>query len=288
MGVRLKERNMSTQQRILSNLERLSSARQMNLFEKMGVPLTPKDTAPMNNHLARSSLFAPIRRGKRALHDGTLLSSQGDVEIHYHGKQLDMADQDVLLHALNLAAGKKPVNDEGDALDITPSSRVIVNRQEFLKAIGMAKSGQNYRWLEQAFKRLSTGTIEVKKGRSYIIYHLIGNLVYDDNEGTYYFYIPRSTFAFFLENAFGYVNMKKRLALKTRIDIAKWVQAFAASHAKGPYAINIAKLRQLCGYESPLRKFREALTEALAELVRVGVFSEGGIDEKDIAAWIKV
>lgn len=287
----MEEDAMTTQpRRTMPDLAKLTADRQLNLFEKAGVPLTPKDTAPMNNHLARSSLFAPIRRGKRAVHDGALLSSQSDVEIRYHGKQLDMADQDVLLHALNLAAGKKPVNDEEELgpNDVAHNSRVVVNRQEFLKSIGMAKSGQNYKWLEQAFKRLSTGSIEIRKGRSYVIYHLIGNLMYDDNEGTYYFYIPRSTFAFFMENAFGYVNMKKRLALKTRVDIAKWVQSFAASHSKGPYAIGVAKLRQLCGYESPLRKFREALSEALSELVRVGVFAEALIDERDIANWIKI
>ena len=274
----------------LTTLERINAERQMNLFEKMGVPLTPKDTAPLNNHLARSSLFAPIRRGKRAMHDGTVLSSQGDVEIRYHGKQLDMADQDVLLHAFNLAAGKKPVDDsagDGDGAEIGPDSRILVNRKEFLQAIGMSKSGQNYRWLEQAFKRLATGSVEVRKGKAFAIYHLIGNLVYNEKSGDYFFYIPKSTFAFFAENAFGYVNMKKRLALETRVDVAKWVQSFAASHAKGEYAIGVNKLRELCAYESPLRRFRTALAEALAELVRVGEFSSARIDENDIARWTK-
>lgn len=271
-------------------LEQLYTERQMSLFEKMGVPLTPKNTAPMNNHLARSSLFAPIRRGKRAMHDGTVLSSQGDVEIRYHGKQLDMADQDVLLHALNLAAGKRPFDDSQAAADtdVAPNARILVNRQKFLQAIGMSKSGQNYRWLEQAFKRLATGSVEVRKGKMTVIYHLIGNLVYDEEQGDYYFYIPRSTFAFFLENAFGYVNMKKRLALEARVDVAKWVQAFAASHAKGEYAIRVAKLRELCGYESPLRHFRKALSEALAELVRVGEFVSAEIGENDVARWVKL
>lgn len=270
------------------SLERMNHERQMNLFEAAGVPLTPADTAPMNNHLARSSLFAPIRRGKRAMHDGALLSSQGDVEIRYHGKQLDMADQDVLLQALNLAAGKKPVaDDHEDFHELGPEKKILVNRNEFLKAIGMSKSGQNYRWLEQAFKRLATGSVEVRKGRVTAIYHLIGNLIYDEENGNYFFYIPRSTFAFFLENAFGYVNMKRRLALETRVDVAKWIQAFAASHSKEEYYINIAKLRELCAYESPLRRFRKALQEALAELVRVGEFEYAYIDADDIAYWRK-
>lgn len=266
----------------------LDVERQLNLFEKMGVPLTPKDTAPINNHLARSSLFAPIRRGKRTMHDGTILSSQGDAEIRYHGKQLDMADQDVLLHALNLAAGKKPASDDPTEGEITFESRISINRKEFLEAIGMTKSGQNYKWLEQAFKRLATGSVEVRKGRFIAIYHLIGNLMYNEESGDYYFYIPRSTFAFFLENAFGYVNMKKRLALETRVDVAKWIQSFAASHAKGEYTIGVARLKELCAYESPLRKFREALREALDELVRVGEFSRAGITPDDNASWVRI
>jgi hypothetical protein len=271
----------------LEPMESLDIERQLNLFEKMGVPLTPKDTAPMNNHLARSSLFAPIRRGKRAMHDGSVLSSQGDVEVRYHGKQLDMADQDVLLHALNLAAGKKPAAETPEG-EIASEARVGINRKEFLEAIGMAKSGQNYKWLEQAFKRLATGSVEVRKGRLFAIYHLIGNLMYDSEAGDYFFYVPRSTFAFFLENAFGYVNMKRRLALETRVDVAKWIQSFAASHAKGEYAIGVAKLKELCAYESPLRKFREALREALDELVRVGEFARAGIDDNDNAVWVKL
>ena len=49
----------------------------------------------MPNHIARSSLFAPVARGRRRLHDGTVLESRADAEIRYSGRQLDEAQADV-------------------------------------------------------------------------------------------------------------------------------------------------------------------------------------------------
>ena len=35
------------------------------------------------NHLARSSLFAPVARGRRATHEGKVLTSRSDVQLRY-------------------------------------------------------------------------------------------------------------------------------------------------------------------------------------------------------------
>jgi hypothetical protein len=91
----------------------------------------------MPNHIARSSLFAPVARGRRKMHDGTLLQSRGDVEIRYSGKQLDEAQADVWMQAMR-EAQRQPLG--------TP---VLINRAEFLRSIGRAESGQNYQWLHR-------------------------------------------------------------------------------------------------------------------------------------------
>ena len=249
--------------------------KQLSLFEKTGIPLTPRETAPMNNHLARTSLFAPIRRGKRKMYDNAVLSSQNGAEIVYHGIQLDMADQDVLLHALRLAAGHKP------------EEPIIISRVEFLNSIGMEKSGQNYKWLKRSFERLYNASVKIETEKYSTYYRLLGDLSIDNITGEYYFSIPKKTMAFFIDNAFGYVNMQRRLALEQRIDLAKWIQTFATSNSKEPYSIGLARLRELCGYESPLRKFREALHEALKELVRVGEFVYADISETDLVKWLR-
>jgi hypothetical protein len=53
--------------------------------------------------------------------------------------------------------------------------------------------------------------------------------------------------------------------------MAKWLPSYAASHEQGVHRISIATLKEWCGYASPMRKFREALGEALDELQRVGI-----------------
>ena len=78
----------------------------------------------MPNHIARSSLFAPVARGRRRLHDGTLLQSRGDAEIRFSGKQLDEAQADVWMQAMKVAQCQ-PL---GEA--------VTINRAEFLREIG--------------------------------------------------------------------------------------------------------------------------------------------------------
>ncbi len=57
----------------------------------------------MPNHIARSSLFAPIARGRRKMHDASVLQSRGDAVIRFSGKQLDEAQADVWMQAMKEA-----------------------------------------------------------------------------------------------------------------------------------------------------------------------------------------
>lgn len=61
--------------------------------------------------------------------------------------------------------------------------------------------------------------------------------------------------------------------LERRVDLAKWLQNFICSDAKGLQRNSIINLKEWAGYSSPLRKFREALNEALEELERVGIIT---------------
>ena len=97
----------------------------------------------MPNHIARSSLFAPVARGRRKMHDGSILQSRGDAEIRFSGRQLDEAQADVWMQAMK-EAQRQPLG--------TP---VVINRAEFLRAIGRAESGQNYQWLHRTMQDLA-------------------------------------------------------------------------------------------------------------------------------------
>lgn len=96
----------------------------------------------MPNNIARSSVFAPVARGRRKMHDNSILVSHGDAEIRFSGKQLDEAQADVWMQAIK-EAQRQPLG--------TP---VVINRTELLREIGLAAQVENYRWLHRTFQDL--------------------------------------------------------------------------------------------------------------------------------------
>ncbi len=269
--------------------------RQLSLFEKDGVPLTPEGTGPINNHLARSPLFSPIKRGKRKYLRGATLASQEGVTLKYYGEQLDMSDQNVLLHAYHIAAGIAPGDDISGEDDTTPliqkTSRIVINRAQFLKNISMTNTGKNYEWLHGALIRLATCLIELDTKEYRSTYNLIGPPAFDKRTEEYYIYIPRSAFAFFGNSTFGYVNMERRLALpkdKHR-HLASWIQSFVVTHDKEkPHTFSLKYLKKLCGQTQPMRHFRVAFKIAVAELLKAGEFESADVDEKDMFTFKRV
>lgn len=276
-------------------MEKWDFDRQLSLFEKSGIPLLPEGAAPINNHLARSSLFSPIKRGKRTMHKGAVLASQGGVTLKYHGEQLDMSDQNVLLHAYRLAAGKTPEDDEY-SVKSTPgnpdlavrtkeskNAQVLINRAKFLEAIHMVKSGPNYKWLHQSLIRLASCLVEVDTDRFTATFKFIGPPQLDKETGAYFFHIPKSSFAFFYDQAFGYVNLDRRFTLEVRPDLASWIQSFAVTHTKDrEHRFSLGHIQELCGQTREPRKFRAAFKEAIRELVKKGEFENAEVDLDDV------
>lgn len=279
---------MVAEKRQTRALNKYIREQQLSLFEQKGIPITPEHTAPMNNYLARSSLFAPIKRGKRSMKDNTILTKQDSLEIRYTGPTLDMADHGVFLEALRRAAGVKPHDVESDA-EPPRSSKVIINRAEFLEALGRNKSGKNYKFLEDSFRRLFSASLSIKYDGVTDYYHLIGNLRYDENSGCYYYVVPLSSFILFADNQYGYINMLRRKMIGKRINMAQWLQSYFCSHAKNqPASISLAKLKGFCGYAGSIRDFRTSIRESLEELLRIKELSHADLDDNDIVRWVRV
>lgn len=226
-----------------------------------GVPMTPKGTAPMGNELARTPLFAPIKRGRRQIHDKTRLPSPEGILLWYFGKQLDVGDQDTYLTALMLAKG------------LTPDAPVRINRAEFLRLMGRKADGRTYKWLEQSFDRVATGRLYYDTPEERGSTPLLGPLRYDKEAEEFFFTIPKESLRAFGFQAFGYVDMEKRRQIANKAELAKWVQCYAVSHEKGDHRITVANLKSWSGFEGRTRQFRANLIEALDELVRVGVLN---------------
>lgn len=250
------------------------------------LPLFPEDedTSAIPNYLARTPLFAPIRPGRRKIHDNELLPSPNGVEIRFSGPQLDMADQDVFLLALKLAQGAN-LNDP-----------VRCNRSEFLKALGWTSGKERrafgksaYEWLDQSFQRLAIGTLHIKTKRFKAHLSLVAEWLQDDSSGKWEFIIGGKILALFQNREYAFIDLAKRRQLGRRVDLAKWLQSYAATHKRGLHRVSVIELKKWCGYASPLRKFREALAQALAEMERLQiVIAVRFYKEQTMVQWVRL
>ena len=106
------------------------------------------DIGAMPNHLNRSSLIAPIARGKRKAHSQTVMVTRADCVLEYSGQQLDEADGDLIM-ALIYFAQPQPLG-----------TLVPLNRKELLRKIKPGGIGSTqYDWLHKAMKRLREGDV---------------------------------------------------------------------------------------------------------------------------------
>lgn len=218
------------------------------------------------NHLARSSLFAPVGRGHRKIHDKTLLSSRADARIFFWGKQLDEADCDVWMQALHEAR-------------LSPLGiPVRINRAAFLRNIGRATGNQNYRWLHDAFTRLAYGMLAIEtkkytigatsKGR---VMHLLDGFDHDPETDEYTLRIDPRMLNLFSCREFALIDWNKRMQISGRKDMAKYLQRFVATSNDTVQRYALEDLKERMLYQGRPRDFKHALHEALTELSRVAL-----------------
>jgi hypothetical protein len=105
------------------------------------------DIGAFPNHLNRSSLFAPIARGKRKLHHETPMVTRSDCVLEYSGQQLDEADATLIMAMIFFA--------QRHALGVM----VPLNRAEILRKIGRSTGKHDYDWLHKRLKALRAATM---------------------------------------------------------------------------------------------------------------------------------
>ena len=244
----------------------------------------------MPNHIARSSLFAPVARGRRKLHDATILQSRGDAEIRFSGKQLDEAQADVWMQAMK-EAQRQPLG--------TP---VVINRRNFLQAIGRADSGQNYKWLHRTMQDLAFAmlVIEVTKadgkpklsiGKTRAL-HLIAGFDYDEASEEYTLTIDPRWHAMYGNREFALIDWEKRREFGRNQDMAKTLQRLVATSSNPVQRYALDWLKAKMEYSGRLRDFRDALARACAELERLEIITAHKIEDStkgkpQLAMWLQ-
>lgn len=251
------------------------------------LPLWPELERAIPNHLARSSLFAPIAPGRRKQHYRTEIASRDDVKILFTGTQYDMADCDVFMQSL-FEAHRGSLGE-----------RVAINRGRFLKAIGRSTGKSDYEWLHESFRRLFMGAIEIEAKKFKIggtpkssALHLITAFDYDPDSDEYYIRFDPRILALFYNQEYALVDWEKRKQLTKRVDMSKWLQNYLASHGPGIHRIGLKLLKTWMDYGSPMNKFTKALQEALGELERLQIIAlpriEPSCRREPQAVWIKL
>ncbi|AYN96621.1 RepB family plasmid replication initiator protein [Pseudomonas sp. LTJR-52] len=237
------------------------------------LPLFPEYASAMPHHWTRTTLFASIARGKRKLHHRQQLASRSDFTILYTGQQLDMADNDVFLHALQLAQNQ----DAGQVIHFV--------RSKFLEGIGRSASGQNtYAWLENSLRRLAEATlfIESDQGQGLMV-RLIKDMAWNKKQDEYWLALDPHIVKFFQQSQIAYIDFEVRK--KLRYALSKWLQNYACGHRAGEHHfVSIENLMHWSGSTGRVRDFAEhkerGLRVALAELESHGVIREWDIYER--------
>lgn len=249
------------------------------------------DIGAMPNHLNRSSLIAPIARGKRKTHSQTVMVTRSDCVLEYSGQQLDEADGDLIMALIAFA---RPY-----AL----GTSVPLNRKELLRKIKPGGIGKTqYEWLHSAIKRLREGVIflEARKpdgSTRYKIGHMhsfsiVKELDYNEETEVYTYMMDPRWMQLFGNREYGLIDFEKRLQIGRNQDMAKTLQRLVATSSDTVQRYALDWLKAKMEYASPMRKFREALAAACAELKRLEIITAHKIEDStkgkpQLALWLQ-
>jgi len=230
----------------------------------------------MPNAIARSSLFAPVARGRRKLHNGTVMVSRADAKIEYSGEQLDEADADIMLQ-LMFESRHSPL---GEPVEFT--------RAAFLRALGRTDGKNNYEWLERRIFAMTAATLRIKtykpdgqmkyKLGHTRVFHMLSGFDVDEETGVYTFTIDPRWATMFGNREYALVDWIKRLAIPQGQDMAKSLQRLFATSADTTQRYALEWLKDKLQYSGRLRDFKQALQRSIEELKRVGIIINGKIE----------
>lgn len=255
--------------------------------DSAGITVTPPASVPMYlpgleslmrampNHIARSSLFAPIALGKKAMHKGTVMISRSDAEIRFWGEQLDEGHADIWMQIMYLAS-KKPLGEP-----------MIINRAELLRSMGRDTGNSQYKWLKNSMESLTLAmlVIEVRtKGKSKLAigktkaFHFINSFDYDDEVGAYILRIDPRWIRMYENKEYALIDWEKRMQIRRAQDMAKSIQRLVATSKDTTQRYQIGWLKDKLGYGGRIDAFKTALIRAMNELERVSIISNSRIE----------
>jgi len=276
---------MATTKPKVGTVERLQArAKEAEASAEQRAAKTPRqlwlpgfDIGAMPNHLNRSSLIAPIAKGRRKFHRQTAMVTRRDCVLEYTGEQLDEADGDLIM-ALIFFAQPYPLG--------VP---VPLNRKELLRKIKTGVLGSTqYQWLYRSMKRLREGTLflEAKKPDGSTRYKIgrmesfsvLKDLSYDDDSESYTYALDPRWVIIFGNKEYSLIDWDKRMQIGRGLDMAKTLQRLVATSADPVQRYALDGLKAQMEYTGRARDFRVALGRAVGELERLEIIAKGSIE----------
>lgn len=244
--------------------------------KKMFLPGLDELMRAMPNHIARSSLFAPVAPGRKKMHKSTVLVSRGDAVIKFWGEQLDEAQADVWLQAMHEAI-KHPLGNS-----------IIIQRAAFLRAIGRTDTGPNYKWLHRTMEVLTFAMlvmeVQTKDGKPKLAIgktralHMIEGFDYDDSTEAYTLRIDPRWCGMYGNREFALIDWEKRMQFGQHQNMAKALQRLVATSSDSVQRYPLDWLKSKLEYSGRMRDFTDAMEKAMRELERLEIIAGGRIE----------
>jgi hypothetical protein len=247
----------------------------------------------MPNYLARGSIFAPVARGRKKMHNDTVFWETDFTILTGFGLQLTEDLADIWMHAIYLAS------------QIPLGESVTINRAEFLRAIGRNDDLRSYQWLYAGVTSLSKFTISIiaKKSNGVVKYsigknessrvmQMLGGFDYDEKTGQYSLVVDPRWKLMFGNREYALVDWEKRLQISQGLDLAKSIQRLVATSDDKIQRFSLEYLKGRAQSEGRMRDFKESLLKAMQELERLNIISHSKIELStkgvEQATWNKI
>lgn len=262
-------------QRRAANAQANADKRQTKKPQQLFLP--GFDIGTMPNHLNRSSLFAPVARGRRKFHNDEELISRRDCRLFYTGEQLDEADADLIM-ALIWFAQPYPIGEE-----------VPVTIAEVLRKMGRSVDKRSYDWFRRRMREITKATLildaykpdgsnRYRLGQTYA-FHIVSSFYYDEDTGTYWFRLDPRWVKLFSNHEYALLDWDARLQIGRGQDMAKTLQRLVATTSNPVQRYALDRLKEQMQYGGRMRDFHSAIKRAAGELERVGVIACSALDK---------
>lgn len=285
----LKHHNEISQDKtgMLARVYRVSSFRQvksektlrLEVKEKHGqltkLPLFPypEVTRIVSNDMARSALFSAVQGADRKMLKDQILATIDGLQIIFTGEELNQDDHDLLMQLVHIA------RDQPFGENVTVSANAI------LSGLGLDKGKSQHDQVRARIKRLVSAVVEIRNTRTRVTYygHIIESAIQDEENRFWIYRLNPELRPLYDTASFSLIEWEQRRALK-RKDLARWLQAFYATHAD-PFPLSVEYLHRMSGSKATLKEFRRGLRTALEALSSIGFLLAWELDPtRDIVA----